>query len=61
VIAANPGPAAHIALIGVVIVIGLIVYAVVRMRRRREAAQAEMLNKQEEIGEAHRPNPDDQR
>jgi len=47
VIAANPGPAAHIALLGAVIVIGLIVYAIVRIRRRREAAEAERLNRQD--------------
>jgi hypothetical protein len=41
VIAANPGPAAHIALLGIVIVIGLIVFAVVRVRHTREAAEAE--------------------
>lgn len=39
-IAANPGPAAHIALLGIVIVIGLVVYAVVRVRHKREAAEA---------------------
>ena len=49
VIAANPGPAAHLALLGAVIVIGLIVYALVRIRRRREAAEAEQLNRQDEI------------
>jgi hypothetical protein len=49
VIAANPGPAAHLALLGAVIVIGLIVYALVRVRRRREAAEAEQLNRQDEI------------
>ena len=48
-IAANPGPAAHLALLGAVIVIGLIVYALVRIRRRREAAEAEQLNRQDEI------------
>ena len=46
--AANPGPAAHMALLGAVIVIGLIVYAIVRVRRRREAAEAERLNRQDE-------------
>ena len=49
VIAANPRPAAHLALLGAVIVIGLIVYALVRTRRRREAAEAEQLNRQDEI------------
>jgi ABC-type nickel/cobalt efflux system permease component RcnA len=45
VIAANPGPAMHIALLGIVIVIGLIVFAVVRLRHKREAAQAEKLDR----------------
>ena len=40
-IAANPGPAVHMALIGVVIVVGLIVFAIVRLRHKREAAEAE--------------------
>ena len=39
-LAANPGPAAHIALLGAVIVIGLIVFAIVRFRRKREEAEA---------------------
>lgn len=47
-IAANPGPAAHMALLGAVIVIALIVYAIVRVRRRREAAHAELLNQQQQ-------------
>ena len=33
-IAANPGVAAHMALMGVIVVVALIVYAVVRFRRR---------------------------
>ena len=33
---ANPGPAAHLALLGAVAVIGLLVFAVTRRRRRRE-------------------------
>ena len=37
-IGANPGPAAHIAVLGVVIVIGLAVFGVIRWRRRHEAA-----------------------
>ena len=52
-IASNPGPAVHIALIGAVIVIALIVYAIVRVRRRREAVQAEKLNQLDEL----RPPP----
>ena len=49
-IASNPGPAVHIALIGAVIVIALIVYAIVRVRRRREAVEAEQLNQLDELG-----------
>ena len=44
-IAANPGPAVHMALIGIVIVIGLIVFALVRVRHKREAAEAEKLDR----------------
>jgi hypothetical protein len=40
---ANPGPAVHLAVLGVVVLVGLAVYVVVRWRRRRE------------IGEANRP------
>jgi hypothetical protein len=40
VIAANPGPAVHLAALGVVILVGLTLYAVVRWRRGREAAEA---------------------
>src|SRR5262249_42095890 len=50
VIASNPGPAVHLALIGAVIVIALIVYAIVRVRRRREAAAAEQLNQLDDLG-----------
>ena len=50
-IAANPGPAAHLALLGVVVVIALIVYAIVRIRRKREAAEAQKLDQSEEIGQ----------
>jgi hypothetical protein len=35
-VAANPGPAAHLALLGVVVVIGLAFFALTRWRRRRE-------------------------
>src|SRR5262249_40282664 len=41
VVAANPGPAIHLAALGVVVLIGLITYLVVRWRRRRETAEIE--------------------
>jgi hypothetical protein len=47
----------HIALIGAVIVIALIVYAIVRGRRRREAAEAEKLNQLDELRRT--PTPGD--
>jgi hypothetical protein len=46
-IAANPGPAAHLALLGTVVIIGLIVFAVARLRNKREAAEAEELSQHE--------------
>jgi hypothetical protein len=49
VIASNPGPAVHLAVIGAVFVIALIVYAIVRIRRRREALEAEHLNQLDEL------------
>jgi hypothetical protein len=48
VIAANPGPAVHLAVLGAIIAVGLIVYAIVRSRRRHEAAEAEKLNQLDE-------------
>lgn len=52
-IASDPGPAVHMALVGAVIVIALIVYAIVRVRRRRDAVEAEKLNQLDEL----RPTP----
>ena len=40
-IGANPGPAVHLAVLGLLIVIGLVVFGVIRWRRRREAAAKE--------------------
>jgi hypothetical protein len=59
-IAANPGPAAHIALAGAIVVIGLIVYAMIRIRRRREAAEAERLNRQDEFTRSSGNGQDDE-
>ena len=46
-IASHPGPAVHMAVIGAVILVALIGYAIVRVRRRREAVEAEQLNQLE--------------
>jgi hypothetical protein len=43
-VAATHGSGMHVALLGVVVVIGLIVFAVLWLRRRREAAEAEKLD-----------------
>jgi hypothetical protein len=43
-VAATHGGGMHIALLGVVVVVGLVVFAIVWMRRRREAAEAEKLD-----------------
>ena len=60
-IAANPGPAAHMALLGAVIVIALIIYGIVRMRRRREAAASDLLNREEQLRQASPLDRDDAR
>jgi hypothetical protein len=49
VIASNPGPAVHLAVVGAVIVVAVIVYAIVRVRRRREAVESERLNQLAEL------------
>ena len=43
-LAAHPGPAMHLALLGIVIVVGGIVLAVMRIRNKREASEAERLH-----------------
>ncbi len=47
-VGANPGPAVHLAVLGIVVVAGLVIFAVVRWRNRREAAQAEMQSSRKE-------------
>jgi hypothetical protein len=41
-VAASPSPAAHIALVGIVVVAALVIFGIVRSRNKRDAAQAEM-------------------
>jgi len=40
-VGANPGPAVHVALLGIVVVAALVIFGIVRWRNKREAAQAE--------------------
>jgi hypothetical protein len=61
VIAANPGPAMHMALLGAILVIGLIVYAIVRVRRNREAARAEPLSQLDEVTTSAASNEEERR
>jgi hypothetical protein len=49
------------ALVGAVIVIGLIVYAIVRVRRHREAAEAERLNQLDELRPPPTPGQEEDR
>ena len=60
-IASHPGPAVHLALIGGVIVIALIVYAIVRVRRRRKALEAEQLNQLDELRPPSTPTDQEHR
>ena len=39
-VGANPGPAVHITLLGIVVVIAVVVFGIVRWRNKREAADA---------------------
>lgn len=41
-VGANPGPAVHIAVLGIVVVAALVIFGVVRWRNKRDAAEAEM-------------------
>jgi membrane protein implicated in regulation of membrane protease activity len=56
IVAANPGPAAHLAALGIVVLVGLAAYAVVRWRRRREAAEAERQSDAHDASPEHRPS-----
>ncbi len=56
VVAANPGPAVHLAVLGIVVLVGLAAYAVVRWRRRREAAEAERQPDAHDASSANRPS-----
>ena len=56
VVASNPGPAVHLAVLGIVVLVGLAAYAVVRWRRRREAAEAERQPDAHDASSAKRPS-----
>jgi hypothetical protein len=56
VVAANPGPALHLAALGIVVLVALAAYAVVRWRRRREAAEADRQRDAHDGSSASRPS-----
>jgi membrane protein implicated in regulation of membrane protease activity len=56
VVAANPGPAVHLAALGIVVLVALAAYAVVRWRRRRDAAEAEKQPDTHDASSAKRPS-----
>lgn len=45
---ANPGPAVHLAVLGIVVVAALVIFGIVCLRNKREAAQAEMQSSRKE-------------
>ena len=47
-VGANPGPAVHLAALGVVVVAALVILGIVRWRNKREAAQAETQSSKED-------------
>lgn len=47
-VAASHGGGMHVALLGAVVVIGLVVFAIVWMRRKREADKADKLDELDE-------------
>ncbi len=47
-VGANPGPAVHLAVLGIVVVVALVIFGIVRWRNKREAAQAETQSSRKE-------------
>jgi hypothetical protein len=47
-VGANPGPAVHLAALGIVVVAALVIFGIVRWRNKREAAQAELQSSRKE-------------
>ena len=47
-VGANPGPAVHLAVLGIIVVVALVIFAIVRWRNKREAAQVETRSSRKE-------------
>lgn len=56
-LASHPGPAMHLALLGVVVVIALVVFAVARTRRKRDATPIDELDQPTDTGQSDREEP----
>ncbi len=56
VVAANPGPAVHLAAIAIVLLVGLTTYGVVRWRRRRDQPGPESQPEAHDHTSAHPPS-----
>ena len=53
-LASHPGPAMHLALLGVVVVIALVVFAVARARRKRDITPIDELDQPTDTGQSDR-------
>jgi hypothetical protein len=53
-VGANPGPAVHLAVLGVIVVIGLVIFALTRWRKRREGLVEDELPTQD-LSVANKP------
>jgi len=47
-VGANPGPAVHIAVLGIIVLAALVILGIVRWRNKRDAAQAETQSSRKE-------------
>jgi hypothetical protein len=56
-LASNPGAAMHLALLGVVVVIALVVFVVARIRRKRGATPIDELDQPTDTAQPDREGP----
>jgi flagellar biosynthesis/type III secretory pathway M-ring protein FliF/YscJ len=57
-LASHPGPATHLALLGIIVVVGVTVFAVVRIRNKREAEEAERFDQAAEEAPSPEQEPE---
>jgi hypothetical protein len=56
-LAIHPGPAMHLALLGIIIVIALVVFAVARTRRNRDVTPIDELDQPTDTAQSDREEP----